>query len=117
MSNTEPRNTADSGHGNPVDIPSTGLGGSGLSALRGNQALERLRERVEVAARELERLRNDNILLARRIAELEARPDVDVDQAFLVFDEGEDVLRKKVEGFIQAIDAYLARERQRESDE
>jgi hypothetical protein len=89
------------------------IGPTGFGAGRGSQVLERLRERVEVAARELERLRKDNILLARRIAELEARPAVEQDQSFLVFDESEEVLRRKVEGYIQAIDAYLARERER----
>ena len=117
MSNNNPGITSEHGGSEPVDVQSAGLGTQGLPGLRGHQALERLRERVEVAARELERLRKDNILLARRIAELEARPEVDKDQAFLVFDEEDDTLRRKVEGFIQAIDAYLARERERAADE
>lgn len=117
MSNNDPGNTPQQEASEPVDVQSAGLGTQGLPGLRGHQALERLRERVEVAARELERLRKDNVLLARRIAELEARPDVDKDQAFLVFDEEDETLRRKVEGFIQAIDTYLARERERASEE
>ena len=111
MSSNEPRNTSVSSGAEPVDAASAGIGASGLGSLRGSQVLERLRERVETAARELERLRKDNALLARRIAELEARPAVDADQAFLVFDSDPEALRKKVESFIQAIDAHLARER------
>lgn len=95
--------------GDPDATPAT--------TLRGTQALERLRERVEQAARELERLRRDNMLLAKRIAELEARPSVDEDQTFFLFDENTDALRKKVEGFIQAIDAHLERERAREAEQ
>ena len=67
---------------------------------------------MDTVSRELERLRKDNALLARRIAELEARPEVLQDQAFFVFDEEPEQLRRKVEAFIHAIDAYLARERE-----
>lgn len=100
----------------PAPVPAD-AGAAPAGMLRGTQALERLRERVEQAARELERLRRDNVLLAQRIAELEARPRVGEDQAFVLFDENADALRKKVEGFIQAIDAHLARERAREAEQ
>ncbi len=112
MSNPGPGNGSKIRPRDPAEVEPAGLSGTPLPALRGTQALERLRERVEVAARELERLRKDNMLLARRIAELEARPDVDSDQAFLIFDEDPEGLRKRVEGFVQAIDTYLARERE-----
>lgn len=113
MSRPEPRSAAEDLRPDQGETHAADLGTPGFGAGRGSQVLERLRERVEVAARELERLRKDNVLLARRIAELEARPAVDDDQSFLVLDENQEVLRKKVEGYIQAIDAYLSRERER----
>ncbi len=77
--------------------------------LKSPQSLERLRDRVREAARELERLRKENTALATRIRELEARPAVDAEGTLLIFDEDPDVLREKVEGFIEALDKYLAR--------
>ncbi len=112
MSNPDSADRSLASRNEPAELESAGLSGAPLPSLRGTQALERLRERVEVAARELERLRKDNILLARRIAELEARPEVDTNQSFLVFEEDPEGLRKRVESFIQAIDAHLARERE-----
>jgi hypothetical protein len=78
--------------------------------LKGPQSLERLRDRVKKAAHELERLRTENAALTERIRRLESRPAVDLDGTVLAFDEDPDVLREKVEGFIQAIDTYLAKE-------
>lgn len=79
-------------------------------SLKNPQSLERLRDRVKKAARELERLRQENAALAERIRHLEARPAVDLEGTVLAFDEDPDLLREKVEGFIQAIDTYLAKE-------
>ena len=79
-------------------------------SLKNPQSLERLRDRVKKAARELERLRQENAALAERIRLLEARPAVDLEGTVLAFDEDPDLLREKVEGFIQAIDTYLAKE-------
>ena len=45
-----------------------------------------------------------------RIGQLETRPPVDLDGAVLALDEDPALLREKIEGFIKAIDAYLARE-------
>ena len=79
-------------------------------SLKNPQSLERLRDRVKKAARELERLRLENAALAERIRHLEARPAVDLEGTVLAFDEDPDLLREKIEGFIQAIDTYLAKE-------
>ena len=81
-------------------------------SLKSPQSLERLRDRVKKAARELERLRTENAALTERIRQLETSPAVDLDGTVLAFDEDPDILREKVEGFITAIDAYLARETQ-----
>ena len=74
--------------------------------------LERLRDRVKKAARELERLRTENAALTERIRRLETSPTVDLEGTVLAFDEDPEMLREKVEGFITTIDAYLARETQ-----
>lgn len=77
---------------------------------RSLQSLERLRERVEAAATELERLRAENATLAARVRELAALEPAgsDADALRLAFDEEPEALRAKVEGFIVAIDRLLA---------
>ena len=83
----------------------------GSVRLKGTQSLERLRDRVRQAARELARLRQENATLHDRLAALESRPAVDPDAtAVLGFDEDPEALRAKIEGFIEAIDAYLEQE-------
>lgn len=78
--------------------------------LKSPQSLERLRDRVQAAVHELDRLRKENAALTERIEHLETRPTLDVDGTLLAFDEHPDALREKVEGFISAIDQYLAKE-------
>lgn len=70
-------------------------------------ALERLRRQVHRAVEEIERLRAENRALQQRVQELEARPAIGEDQAFLTLDDP-DALRAQIEGFIETIDAYLA---------
>lgn len=79
----------------------------GAAQLKGIRSLERLRHRVEEAAREVERLRKENADLLARLKEAEERPVLDVEGAIVGFDEEPEVLRKKVTGFIEAIDQYL----------
>ncbi len=84
--------------------------------MKNPQSLQRLRDRVQEAVDELARLRQENAALYERIEELEARPAVDPDLTLLTFDEDPASLRRKVEGFIASIDAYLAGEQPTESD-
>ena len=76
-------------------------------------SLERLRDRVENVAHELKRLREENQALSERIRELESRPGVDAQGTFLSLDHDPEQLRRKISGFIEAIDRYLERERKR----
>ena len=78
--------------------------------LKSPASLERLRDRVEVAAHEITRLREENQALAARIKEIEARPVVDAQGAFVSLDNDPEVLRRKINGFIQAIDRYLEKD-------
>lgn len=81
--------------------------------LKSTGSLERLRDRVETAAHELKRLREENQALSERINELEARPNVDPQGTFLSLDHDPELLRRKISGFIEAIDRYLENERKR----
>ena len=76
--------------------------------LKGTRSLRKLRDRVELAAHELIRLREENAALQLRIEELEAMPaSVGGDAGMLLFDTDPETLKRKVEGFIQSIDNYL----------
>lgn len=79
------------------------------------RGLRRLRERVELAAREIERLREENAALARRVAALQAEGRSEGDGAapdallpVLASGEDRDALRARVESFIAALDRVLA---------
>ena len=80
------------------------------TSVKSLSALEKLRDRVEVAARELERLREENQALAGRLAELEANPLAGQESTFIPLDEDPELLRRKVSGFISAIDEYLGQD-------
>jgi regulator of replication initiation timing len=69
--------------------------------------LEDLREQVQAAAQEIHRLRRENEQLRNRVRTLKERPQVEPDQTFVVLDEKPAKLRRKVDGFIDAIDHYL----------
>ena len=72
------------------------------------RALSRLRERVEDAAHEVERLRAQNAALAAQVADLQA--GLGADSAGLALPEGTDpdALRARIQSFIDAIDEVLA---------
>ncbi|MEX0599644.1 MAG: hypothetical protein WD021_00525 [Rhodothermales bacterium] len=80
-------------------------------SLKGMASLERLRDRVEAAASEMERLREENETLLQRVKKLETRPDVDPRGTFLSLDHDPEELKRKIASFIDAIDSYLEKER------
>ncbi len=80
--------------------------------LRGLHSLERLRDQVDLAAREIERLREENRSLLDRLKELEMRAEADPDLVPLpALHENPEVLRKKISSFIEAVDQYLQDEK------
>ena len=84
-------------------------GAENTSGLKGVRSLRRLRDRVERAAHELRVLREENTSLQKRITELETtvaekQPDP---QGYLFESTDPDAVKRKVEGFISAIDRYL----------
>ncbi|MEM1093612.1 MAG: hypothetical protein AAGJ10_03335 [Bacteroidota bacterium] len=78
--------------------------------LKGNRSLERLQERVELTLLEVNRLREENAALAQRLHALEANPLAHLDAEYVAFDESPEVLKRKVDQFIAAIDTYLGQE-------
>lgn len=85
-----------------IDMPS-------LVALRGAKSLRRLRDRITKAVDELGRLREENRKLAERIEELERGPIGDADETLVKIGETPSHLRQRLDAFIGAIDAYLAK--------
>lgn len=71
------------------------------------RSLSHLRDRVEAAVREIERLRAENDALAGRLAELQAER---AQAPSFAFGEGEDpdATRARVQGFLDLVDGLLA---------
>jgi len=78
--------------------------------LKGNRPLERLQERVKVTLRGVNRLREEKAAMAERLQALEANPLAHLDADYVAFDESPEVLKRKVDQFIAAIDTYLGQE-------
>ncbi|MXZ05589.1 MAG: hypothetical protein F4Y90_08945 [Rhodothermaceae bacterium] len=96
----------------PAQKPDLSSGGQGFDmqptiALRGAKSLRRLRDRVEAAAREIKRLRQQNRKLAEQIAELEAASNMEPTKTVLTFDESEQEFLDRINKFIKTIDNYL----------
>ncbi len=68
--------------------------------------LERLRDRIRDVVREIDGLRAENQRLTQQVVALQQQADAG-DPALLRLDESPEALRSKVEGFIEALDAYL----------
>lgn len=82
-------------------------GNEGPSVLS-SRSLRKLRDRVERAAHELRVLREENSLLQERVTELESVSAERLPEGNAFFLESDpETVKRKVEGFIQAIDRYL----------
>jgi hypothetical protein len=85
----------------------------GTVHMKSPKSLERLRDRVGEAAREILRLRKENAALAQRLEELEAQQAaLPPGGTMLTFEKDPEILRKQVEHFIQTIDQYLDQEKE-----
>ena len=86
-------------------------GGKRASAhLKGTRALERLRDRVNLAVKELHRLRGENHALHKEIEALKREGSVAGEGAGVQFNESADELREKLEHYIETIDELIRRE-------
>lgn len=72
------------------------------------RALAHLRDRIEAAAAEIERLRAENAALSARVVELQASGGGDTLGALLSDGEDVDALRARIQGFIAAIDGVIS---------
>lgn len=90
----------------PDALPSTDDADRPGAARAELRSLLHLRDRVEAAVQEIERLRTENAALAQRVLELQ---DADRPAPSFAFGEGEDpeALRERVQGFIDTIDGLL----------
>ncbi len=70
------------------------------------RSLSHLRDRVEAAVREIERLRSENAALAKRLLELQ---DGQASSPSFAFGESDDpeALRSRVQGFLDLVDGLL----------
>lgn len=104
MSSKTPRSTGSAPTSEKAPAPAGGDANA-------SDPLARLRERVERAAAEIERLRDENARLAERVAGLAAHEVfADGDAAIPSIAAGEDPeeLKARIEGFIEALDRVLA---------
>jgi len=83
---------------------------SGTAHLKSISSLERLRDRVDVAALELRRLREENVALSERLQMLETSAHKPVRPSFFSAEHDPEVLRRKINNYIEAIDRYLESE-------
>jgi hypothetical protein len=86
------------------------------SQLKGTRSLERLRDRIQLAARELHRLREENAALSEQVQTLQSRASGSVEGTTVTFTENPALLRGRIDSFLEAIDHYLERSAEPEAD-
>lgn len=71
-------------------------------------ALRRLRTKVQEAAAHIRQLEEENEQLRQQVRELEKRPAISPDKTAVALDPNPDALRDQISRFVEAIDTYLA---------
>lgn len=94
--------------GSPERAPSNRKRGS--AHLKGTRALERLRNRIDLAVKELHRLREENTVLRREMEAVQNRKDDTVDGTQVVFTESPDELRQKLEDYLALVNELIEAE-------
>ncbi len=84
--------------------------------LKGTRSLESLRIRIDLASKELYRLREENHQLHREIDALRQRGNSVSEGASFVFSESPAVLQAKIESYIRVVDRYIEQEMAAEAD-
>jgi len=90
-------------------------GRHGPAHLKGTRSLERLRARIDLAVKELNRLRDENLHLHREIEALKKGAVSSGDGSEIVFSESGPELRKTLEAYIGVLDRYIEEEASRPS--
>ena len=75
--------------------------------MKGTRSLARLRDRVDLTVRELERLRNENKKLRRDLERAASQPSVEIEGTPVIFSESGPELRSQIKACIEAIDACI----------
>ena len=78
--------------------------------MKGTRSLERLRNRIDLAVKELHRLREENTALRRELDAVQKGSLSDTDGTQVVFTESPDQLRKKLEDYIGLINDLIEAE-------
>ncbi|GMQ82501.1 MAG: hypothetical protein BMS9Abin05_1955 [Rhodothermia bacterium] len=79
----------------------------GSSRPRGTASLQRLKDRIGLAVKELSRLREENASLHKQIDSLRTDGIASVEGTSVVFTESSEALRSQVEKYIEAIDRSI----------
>lgn len=82
----------------------------GPSHLAGTQALERLRDRIDLAVKELHRLREENAALHKELDAIRRGGKSVVDGTEVQFTESADALRAQLNRYIGTIDELIRKE-------
>ncbi len=85
--------------------------------LKGTRSLERLRDRIDLAVKELVRLREENAALQKQLDSFQSHGIESADGTPVVFTESPSALRTKVENFIEAIDRYIEQSQVENADQ
>ena len=85
--------------------------------LKGTRSLESLRIRIELAAKELYRLREENHQLHRELEAMRQRGNSTTEGTPIVFGESAASLQAKLESYIRVVDRYIEQEVAAEDDD
>ena len=85
--------------------------------LKGTRSLESLRIRIDLASKELYRLREENHALHRELDALRQRGNSPAEGTSVVFGERPAALQAKLESYIRVIDRYIEQEEAAEDDD
>lgn len=84
--------------------------------LKGTRSLESLRIRIDLASKELYRLREENHQLQRELDAARQRGQSPADGTSFIFSESPAVLQAKLESYIRVVDRYIEMELAAEND-
>ena len=85
--------------------------------LKGTRSLESLRIRIELVAKELYRLREENHQLHRELEAMRVRGNSSAEGTSIVFGENAASLQAKLESYIRVVDRYIQQEEAAEDDQ
>jgi len=89
----------------------------GSAHLKGTRTLERLRNRIDLAVKELHRLREENMALKRELEAVQKVKDDAVEGTPVVFTESPDELRQKLEDYIALVNELIEAESNKPASE